>query len=54
MGNEICKIVAEIYAGKDWHKLSSKEQELVKMLEKSGYIIPNKPENGFVGKILYL
>lgn len=52
MGNEICKKVAEIYAGKDWHKLPPKEKELVKLLEKSGYIVPNKPANGFVGKTL--
>ena len=54
MGNEICKKVAEIYAGKDWHKLSSKEKELVSMLEKSGYLVANKPPNGFVGKVLFL
>lgn len=51
MEREISKKVAEIYAGEDWHKLSSKEKELVKLLEKGGYIIPNKPDNGFVGKI---
>ena len=50
MSNEICKKVAEIYAGKDWHKLSSKERDLIVMLEKSGYLTPNNPPNGFVGK----
>ncbi len=48
MEKEICKKVAEIYAGEDWHKLSPKEKELVRLLEKGGYIIPNKPANGFV------
>ncbi len=48
---EICEIVAHIYTGKDWHKLSSKEAYLVALLEKDGYIIPNNPPNGFVGKI---
>jgi hypothetical protein len=51
MQKEICKKVAEIYAGKDWHKLSAKEKDLVKMLEKGGYIIPNTPANGFVGQV---
>ena len=48
---QICKKVAEIYAGEDWNKMSPKEKELVKLLEKGGYIIPNKPDDGFVGKI---
>jgi len=50
MQEEICKIAAEIYAGKDWHKLSKKEKDLVALLEEAGYIIPNNPVNGFVGK----
>ncbi|KKP98929.1 MAG: hypothetical protein US71_C0001G0096 [Parcubacteria group bacterium GW2011_GWD2_38_12] len=50
MEKEICKMVAEIYAGKDWHKISVKEEKLVALLEKGGYTIPNKPANGFVGK----
>lgn len=50
MEKEICKRVAEIYAGRDWHKLSSEEKDLVKMLEKGGYVILNNPANGFVGK----
>ncbi|MCR4322850.1 MAG: hypothetical protein NUV61_02070 [Candidatus Azambacteria bacterium] len=48
---EICKKVAGIYAGKNWHhSLSIKERELVALLEKEGYIIPNIPANGFVGR----
>ena len=47
---EICKKVAGIYAGKDWHKLSVEEKELVALLEKSGYIISNDPADGFIGK----
>ena len=54
MEKEICRKVAEIYAGKDWHKLSSKEHELVKLLEEGGHIIPNKPVNGFVGKAAHI
>ena len=51
MEKRICKLVAKIYAGKNWHhELSSDEMGLVKMLEKSGYIVPNNPANGFVGK----
>jgi hypothetical protein len=45
---------ASMYAGKDWHKLSPKEKELIKMLEKSGYIVSNNPANGFVGELLFL
>ena len=51
MEKEISKKVAEIYTGKDWHKLSRKEEELVSLLEKGGYIIPNNPANGFVGRL---
>lgn len=50
---EICKMVAKIYAGKNWHKLSSKEKNLICLLEKFGYIIPNNPTNGFVGNESY-
>ncbi len=50
MEKEICKKVAMIYANKDWHKLSPDERGLVESLEKDGYIIPNNPANGFVGK----
>lgn len=46
----ICKTAAEIYAGKDWHRLLRKEVILVELLEEGGYIIPDKPANGFVGK----
>ncbi len=47
---EICRLVARIYAGKDWHKLTLNEERLGKMLEENGFIIPNNPENGFVGR----
>jgi len=47
---EIAKCVASIYAGKDWHKLSVEEQNLVVLLEKANYLKPNSPANGFVGK----
>jgi len=48
---EICKKVAKIYASKNLHHdLSSEETVLVEMLEKGGYLIPNNPENGFVGR----
>lgn len=48
---EICKKVAKIYAGKDWHKLSTEERDLVELLEKYGHILPINPPNGFVGKV---
>jgi len=51
MKKKICKKVTKIYAGRNWHKLSSEEQDLVKLLEKGGYIIPNNPANGFVGMV---
>ena len=50
MEKEICKKVSEIYAGRNWHKLSPDEKALVEMLRRGGYIIPNDPPNGFVGK----
>lgn len=52
MEKEICKAVAGIYAGKNWHhELTGKERDLVRMLERCKYIIPNNPANGFVGKV---
>lgn len=48
MEKEICKIVAKIYADKDWHKLSSDEVKLVDSLKKAGYI--KATASGFVGK----
>lgn len=50
MAEEICRKIAQIYSGKDWHKLTIDEEELVRLLEKAGYIIPNDPPDGFVGK----
>lgn len=52
MNNEevICKKVAELLQGRDWHKMSLAEREIVKDLELAGWINPNKPANGFVGK----
>lgn len=48
---EICKKTAEVYANKNWHHdLSAKEMKLVALLEKGGYIMPNIPANGFVGR----
>lgn len=47
----ICNNVAELYADKDWHKLSVDEQKVVKGLEKAGYFAKNKTTNGFVGKL---
>lgn len=51
MEDEIALLVASIYAGKDWHKLSEDEQKLVALLEKQGHLIPNNPTNGFVGRV---
>lgn len=52
MAEEVLKKVAKIYAGKDWHKLSANEKEVVKILEEGGYILPNSPADGFVGKAI--
>lgn len=49
--DEIAKLAVQTVAGKDWHKLSTKQRELVEQLEKSGYLTKNNPPNGFVGEI---
>lgn len=54
MCEKIAQKAAEIIAGKDWHKLSNREHQLLEMLENEGYIIPNKPADGFVGKAAHL
>lgn len=46
----ISRKAAEACAGEDWHRMSEAETMLVKVLEEGGYIIPNNPANGFVGK----
>jgi hypothetical protein len=48
---EIIKKVVNIYAGRILDTLTTQEEELVKLLEKGGYIIPNNPANGFVGNV---
>jgi hypothetical protein len=44
-------IASQRYAGRDWHKLTKTERADVAWLEASGLIVPNEPNNGFVGKI---
>ena len=46
---EICQRVAEIYAGRDLSKMSGRERDLVKLLEKNGYLEINKSVNDLVG-----
>lgn len=46
---EICQRAAEVYAGRDLDKMSGRERDLVQLLEKNGYLIPNKPANGLAG-----
>ena len=48
---KIAEKAAEVFAGKDLHRLSLKESELVKLLEAAGLIVPNQPANGFVGTL---
>lgn len=43
-------LMSQVYEGKDLHKLSMKEHELIRLLEEVGLILPNLPANGFVGK----
>lgn len=46
---EICQRAAEVFAGRDLHKMSGRERDLVKLLEENGYLIPYKPATGFAG-----
>jgi hypothetical protein len=50
MAIQIAEHAAKSLQGKDWHKLSIRDRELVNLLEDGGYLIPNVPANGFVGK----
>lgn len=45
----ICRSLAKLYAGMDWHRLSPLQRDLVADLERLGYLLPN-PGSGFVGK----
>jgi len=44
-------LCAVVFSSRDWHRLTSCEQEIVRRLEKGGYIIPNNPADGFVGAV---
>jgi thiamine biosynthesis lipoprotein ApbE len=46
----IARHAAKSLQGKDWHKLSIKDRELVSLLEKGEYLTVNTPANGFVGQ----
>jgi hypothetical protein len=46
----ICRKVAKFYEGKDWHRLSLEEREIVGDLVQAGWLSENRPANGFVGK----
>jgi len=48
----ICLELARLYSGRDWHALSFVQKKLVSDLEKIGYLKPNEPVNGFVGKAM--
>ena len=45
------EIMAEMLSGRDWHKMSKRERQLVVLLEQSGHLEKNEPTNGFVGKV---
>lgn len=46
----IARKAARIYAGRDWHRLSETEQELVEMLKQEGYLSTRQIPDGFVGR----
>jgi hypothetical protein len=50
MNNEefICKEVAELFARRDWHRLSCGERKIVGDLVQAGYL--EEQDDGFVGK----
>jgi len=48
----IAILAAKEFAGKNWHHdLSANATKIVDLLCEGGYITPNKPANGFVGRI---
>lgn len=49
---ELAGLVAQVYAGKDWHSLSETERKIVKQLEATRCLSVNEPANGFVGKTI--
>lgn len=44
----VLRLVAKIYAQKDWHVLTTDERDMVKLLEEMNLLQPAK--NGYVGK----
>ena len=48
--DKIAKQAALAMQNKDWHQLNYQEIQLCKLLEEAGYIIPNEPANGYIGK----
>ena len=45
----ICRFAANLYANRDWHRLTKDEEDLTDALEDLGYLIKHNPPNGFVG-----
>jgi hypothetical protein len=46
----IARLVAQVYEGRDWHKLSYKEQRLVTELRKQGFVASKQIPDGYVGR----
>jgi len=53
MKNEefICRKVAQLFTGRNWHKLTIKEREIVSDLSQAGFIEIKEVPNGFIGKV---
>lgn len=44
--------IARKFTGREIHRLSDIEREIVEVLEESGYLSVRKPWDGFIGEII--
>ena len=47
---DIARKAARVFAGRDWHRLSEGERELVEKLKREGYLSTRQVTDGFVGR----
>jgi hypothetical protein len=47
---DIARKAARVFAGRDWHRLSEEEQELVEKLKREGYLSAKQIPDGVVGR----
>ena len=48
---QVLRNIARKFTGREYHRLSDNEREIVKILEDSGYLSVRRPSDGFIGEV---